>query len=93
MKNGTFEEMISSLNTKGIYLTSLTQENNGKTWLVSFRKKGYWSASYGAGKTLKEAFKNGVEKLAEQLSEKDWAEIKNPPKKAKGKARRGRVKL
>ena len=56
----TFEEILKSLNARGVYLDHLGQTNNGKRWGVTVRKKGTTTIGYGVGKDIQKAVKDAI---------------------------------
>lgn len=81
-----FEEILSSLNNRGIMLDHLSQIEDGKKWSACVRKKGSTKMGYGNGKTIEKAVKEALGKMRDSMDPKGWKDIvRNPegPKKRK----------
>lgn len=86
-----FETVVEQLNNKKLYLSGLSQIQDGKKWSAAVRKHGDWLHGYGQGKSVEKAVKAAILDLKEHWTDKQWKEFKNLPK-AQSKIRK-RVKL
>lgn len=86
-----FEEVVTSLNKKGIYIVDLTQLKDGKEWSVRLRSKTKGPAFAGTGKTVEKAVKAGLANLKAKMTDRDWAQVTKDQGKPKTK-RRTRLK-
>lgn len=89
-----FEEVLTSLNKKGIMLHGLSQIEDGKTWSASVRKKGTTKTGYGYGKSFDKAIKEALATMKDSFSPTEFSKsgsVKNPVKVKKKRTRlRGR---
>lgn len=83
----TFEEVIESLNKRGIFMVDLTQLENGKKWSVRVWAKTKTITPPGIGKTVEAAVKEALGHLRAQMTEKEWAEVRKAQKASEPKKR------
>ncbi len=88
----SIDEAVAKLNKSSMFLTGLTQLNDGKRWSASVRKKGDFTHGYGQGSTPEKAIKAAIAKLKEHWGDKQWKEFAQLPKPQPPKPRK-RVSL
>lgn len=85
-----FEELLTSLNKKGMLIHHLSQLKDGKVWSASVRKKGTTKVGHGYGKGFQSAIKEALASMRDSMSEKDFKKasaVRNPVKVKKKRVR------
>jgi hypothetical protein len=83
----TFEEVVDSLNKRGIFMVDLTQLENGKKWSVRVWSKTKLLTPAATGKTIELAVKGALAHMKAQMTDKEWAEVKKAQKPSVPKKR------
>ena len=84
----TFEEVVDSLNKRGIFMVDLTQLENGKKWGVRvWSRSKCWVSPQATGTTVEQAVKGALAHLKAQMTDKDWAEVRKAQQASEPKKR------